>query len=425
MANDFQTGAFYSTTLPAGVRAYYEQLLLSTLRVNSIFVPFCITKEDFNARATSQIVYSEVFDTDPNWNALSESDLWLSGAHLDSRSITITVESHGDIMKFHDYVEVSNFFNNGDFRQLVGGKLGQNMIDYLDILAMNAHLTAPNVQYSDAAATSRFSLTAADLYDPDLGELAFTHLEELGIPGVMSVTDGGDVSVIGLTSPRVIHDIRKDTGWVDWKKYADPRIKLRHEAGAWGGVRYMKSNRLLLRNYGTVSNQTTLSADTVVGQGASASVDGFTVGQNTSTRYVTVVDSSGFSVGQYVTLHSQLVNDDDGAGGHAPSRSDGTQETRRITAIDSGGANRLSFDKPLLKPHTSGDYVTVGVTLSPIIVLGGPAVVYGVAERPNLVVPPKYDDLMRINRVGWRGYLKFQMFRPEWTEVIWTAVTTN
>jgi hypothetical protein len=58
-------------------------------------------------------------------------------------------------------------------------------------------------------------------------------------------------------------------------------------------------------------------------------------------------------------------------------------------------------------------------------VLGGPAVVYAVSERPNVVVPPKYDDLMRINRIGWRAHVKFQMFRPEWTEVIWTGVSTN
>jgi hypothetical protein len=300
------------------------------------------------------------------------------------------------------------------------------MVDYLDILALNAHLTAPNVQYAGTA-TSIYGLTAADLYDPDLGELAYTHLEEIGIPGVMSVSDGGGQAVMGLTSPRVLHDIRTQNSadWVDWKKYADPSIKTRHEVGSWGGVRYAKSNRLLLHNYGKVSNQTTLSASTVVGQGASATVDGFSVGQSTSTRFVTVDDSSGFTVGEYVTLHSQSVNQADGAGGYAPVRADGTQETRRITAIDAGGANRLAFDKPLLKPHAAGDYVTHGVTVSPVIVLGGPAVVYAVSERPNVVVPPKYDDLMRINRIGWRAHVKFQMFRPEWTEVIWTGVSTN
>jgi hypothetical protein len=129
MANALETGVILSTTLPAGQRAYYEQLLLEVLRVNSIFVPFCIVKEDFRARDTQQLVYTEVFDTSPNWNPLNESDVWLDGAHLDSRSITIGVERHGDVMKFNDFTEISNYWNSGDFTGLVRGKLGQNQVD--------------------------------------------------------------------------------------------------------------------------------------------------------------------------------------------------------------------------------------------------------------------------------------------------------
>lgn len=130
MTVTFNTGAFLSTTLPEGQRAYYEQVLLQTLRTQSIFVPFCTMKEDFAARDTEQLVYTEVFDTQPNWNALTESNLWLTGAHLDSRKITLDLEIHGDILKFHDYSELSNFWNSGDFRGLVEGKLAQNMVTY-------------------------------------------------------------------------------------------------------------------------------------------------------------------------------------------------------------------------------------------------------------------------------------------------------
>ena len=41
---------------------------------------------------------------------------------------------------------------------------------------------------------------------------------------------------------------------------------------------------------------------------------------------------------------------------------------------------------------------------------GGSSVVYGVGERPNVIVPPKYDDLQMVNRIGWRGFVKFQQF---------------
>jgi len=78
-----------------------------------------------------------------------------------------------------------------------------------------------------------------------------------------------------------------------------------------------------------------------------------------------------------------------------------------------------------MKAHAIDSWVTVGVSLTPTIILGGPAVVYGVGERPHPIIPPKYDDLMAINRYGWRGFLKFQMFRPEYVKVIWSAISTT
>jgi hypothetical protein len=427
---NYESGWIQSGTLPQGQRTYYESLLLATLRKLNIFVQFCLPKTDFRARDTGILTFTEVFDTSPDWSPIPEDTIWLTGAHLDSRQISITLERHGDTLKFGDYTELVNYWNSGDFSGLVRGKLGRNMVDYLDILAMNAHLTLPNVMYSDASITSRFDLTASHLYDPDRGGLARTHLEERDIPGIQSVDDADGQTVLAITSPRVVHDIRTNAAggtnkWLEVIKYANPSLKMRHEAGAWDGVRYIKSNRLKIRNFGKVSNQTTLSNDTVVGQGAIATLQGFSVGQSTSVRYVTVADSSGFSVGQYVTIHSQSVNDADGSGGYAPARADGGQETRQIVAIDSGGANRLTFDRPLMKPHASGDYVTKGVDLSPVILLGGPAVVYGVGERPTPVFPPKIDDHLMVNRVGWRGFLKFQMFRPEWGEIIWTGISDD
>ena len=98
----FDTGAFVSTTLPVGLRTYYEAMLLESLRQNSIFVPYCIVKEDFKALSTGTITYTEVADVAPNWNALTEATRWLEGGHLDSRQISISLEIHGEMLKFHD-----------------------------------------------------------------------------------------------------------------------------------------------------------------------------------------------------------------------------------------------------------------------------------------------------------------------------------
>ena len=171
-----------------------------------------------------------------------------------------------------------------------------------------------------------------------------------------------------------------------------------------------------------MTEQTTLAAATAKGQGSAATVDGvYSVGQSNSTRYVTVAtgEAANFAVGDTVTIHSQ--NAGDGAG-HPPVETDGTQETRRIVGIS---GDNVSFDKPLLKEHASGDFVTKGTPIHQSIFMGGAAVAFGIAERPTPTFPPKIDDLLMINRVGWRGMFKFQQFRPEWIEVHETSGTQS
>lgn len=426
MANAYETGALYSANLPEGQRTYYEALLLETLRTKSILVPFTTVKEDFRARDTGVIKYSEVMDTEPDYNSLAESGIWLPGAHLDSRSVQIELAIHGDVIKISDYNELVNYWAQGDLRGLVRGKLGQNQVDYLDILARNAFLSAPSAYVGYAGAKARFTLTSADVFDPDSAELIRTHLEEREVPGVAAVEDGGGQTIVCTTTPRVIHDIRVAAGskWLEVQEYMGTNRKFTSEVGMWGGVRFIKTRRLELKNYGLVSLQSTLNGATVAGQGAAATVDTvYSVGQTGSTRFITLASTAGFVAGENVTIHSQSVNVADGSGGFAPSWNDGTQEQRKIIEVING--TTMSLDRPLMKPHLSGDYVTRGVTLHASIFHGGPSVVYGIGERPNVYIPPKIDDLGMVNRFAWRGFLKFQQFRPEFTELFFSGGSTN
>ena len=416
MPNALETGLLTATGLPAGQRTYYEQVLLDVLRMKSILSPFCIMKEDFSARDTGRMTYTEVLDTEPNWNAVAESAVWLNGAHLDSRAITIDLEIHGDVIKLSDYNELTNFWNSGDFRSLCQGKLGQNLVDTMDILARNAFLSHPNKSFG--ACTSRATIEATNLFDPDMAELMRTHLEENEVPGVQAVTDADIAQLVCVTTPRVVHDIRTAaaSGWLDVNQYVGTQRKFTGEVGTWGGVRFIRTNRLRLRNAGLATNQSTLNGATVPGQGAAATVDGiYSVGQTGSTRTVPVVEESGFVVGTYVTIHDQTL-------GVTVLDSDGTQETRRIVAL---GTNTVSFDKPLLKAHATGDYMTKAVDIHASVFMGGPGVVYGVGERPAPVPLPVIDDLGMIRRLAWRGFFKYQLFRPEMFAVIETGGSTN
>ena len=417
MTDVLETGLLTASSLPAGQRAFYEQKLLENLRTKSILTPFTVMREDFRARDTGNIVYSEVLDTEPNWNPFSEDIVWLRGASLDSRSVSIDLEVHGDVIKISEYNELVNFWNQGDLRGLVDGKLGQNLIDHIDIMARNAFLEHPNKMFGGDA-TDRASLVqnASDYFLPTMGELARVHLEENEVPGVAAVGDGESKNIVCVTTPRVIHDIRTNAGsnWKEVQEYAGSGRIFSSEVGMYGGVRYIKTNRLRMRNTGLAVAQSSLDGATVPGQGAAQTVDKvYSVGQSTSTRTVPVATGEGalFSVGMYVTISAVGL-------GTTVLDSDGTQETRRIVAID---GDNLSFDKPLLKPHASGDYITNAVDVHASIFMGGPGVVYGVGERPHPVLLPVIDDLGMIRRLAWRGFIKMQLFRPEMFEVVETA----
>jgi N4-gp56 family major capsid protein len=291
----------------------------------------------------------------------------------------------------------------------------------LDILARNAFLSHPNKTFMGAGNVKRTDLGIADLFDPDVAETIRVHLEENEIPGVAAVGDGDGQNIVCVTTPRVIKDIRTSPAskWLEVQEYAGASRKFTNEAGMWAGIRFVKTNRLRLRNHGAVTTQTTLAADAAAGSGAAQTVDVvYTVGQSNSQRFITVTLAAGFAIGQYITIHSQNV----GAPGDPPIETDGTQETRRIVGIN--GA-QFALDKPLLKSHLAGDYVTNGLDVHSSIFMGGPGVVYGVGERPHVITPPKYDDLQMINRYGWRGFMKFQLFRPEYFEVVESAGSTD
>lgn len=409
MPDTYETGVVYSSGLPDWQRVYYDGVLMQTLRTKSILVPYSPKKTEFGAINSKQITMTEVLDLEPNWNPTSETTIWKKGMALDSRSLTLDLAYYHDIIKYSDHLDTWNYLNSMDAKGIIREKLGQSMVDFLDILCRNAYLTHPDKTFAGTA-TTRAGITASDLLDPDIAETIRIHLQEKEVPGIATNNPDSVATLVCLTTPRAIYDIRMQAGsqWVDVHNYIGDTVKLNGEIGSWAGVRFVTTQRLKLWNAGLAVNQTRLNGATVEGQGAAATVDGvYHPGQTGSTRTIPVDEESGFSVGDYVTFHDNTL-------GVTVLETDGTQETRRIVSL---GTNTISLDRPLLKAHANDDYVTKAVNIHASIFLGGPSVIWGIAEAPTVIVPPKYDDAMLINRIGWRMLGKFQYFRPEWFEV--------
>ena len=280
-------------------------------------------------------------------------------------------------------------------------------------MARNAYLQAPYKIFA-AAAANRAALIQTNVFTPDLAETVRVHLEERNVPGVQAVSDADIQTIICITSPRVIHDIRVASGsnWLSTHQYMDVAKKFNGEVGMWGGVRFLKTNRMVLKNAGTTIAQTTLNGATVAGQGAAATdLVVYTPGQAGSTRFITVVSATGLVIGKSITISAL-------ASGTTVREDDGSQETRRIVGI---AGLQISLDRPLGKAHATGDYVTYGIDIHTSIFIGGPGVVYAIGERPHVLNLPVIDDMAMIRRLGWRGFMKFQLFRPEMFEVVESA----
>ena len=289
----------------------------------------------------------------------------------------------------------------------------------LDLLARNAFSAVPSgYKIFGSDATNRAGIAADDYLALTQINSMRDALEDLEVPGVAATDDSQLKTLVMTTTPRVVSGIRNNnTAWTAAQEYAGAGRIFNGEVGEWGGVRFVRTNRLRLYNAGAVTAQTTLDGATVAGQGAARTVDTvYTVGQSTATPYITVADLTGLEVGQNVTIHDADL-------GAAVLETDGTTETRRIVGI-TVPTKRVALNKPLMKPHATGAYVTTGLDVHLSVLHGGPSVVYGVAEAPHPIAPPKFDDLMMVNRFGWRGFLKFQQFRPEYLQVCESAAPT-
>lgn len=411
----------------------YVPALLDTYRTNSIYRQFVDYLIDLGAAKTKKMVFTEMYDVEPVTDAITLRTLWLASAYLDSRSLSIDLEYHAGKLAVHKYDVLVNQWqaSGGDLMGVCRGQLGLMITEHLDVLARNAFLGWPYANYVGTASDFG-SVQAADKFDdPEDAEKIWIHMEEREVPMAQGIegTAHPDGTLLCITTPRVISDMRRAAGTL-WRAVGtyNPSMLVRGEEGMLNSVRFVKTNRNVLWNCGAVEAQTYLSAAAAKGEGAAATVDSvYTPGQPANTRYVTVDSAAGFAVNDRVTIGAKRTSAYGVTNGADPK--DGYFCTRRIVAID---GSHLAFDKPLLKDFStdlgSGKYgwVTKGRHVHMSVFLGGPrSIVCGVGQPPSVYTPAPIDDTMSMYRFTWDGLLKYQCFRPEVAEVLYSAGSTD
>ena len=227
---------------------------------------------------------------------------------VDGRSRRLTTARYGDKVQF---VETSNIFQmwklgkggQRDWRPVLRGLLGQNVIKKMEILSRNAYLNGPSDWHTFAGdATSigtigdndRFGIEAANQWNLRLGQT--------GTPVVP-----GDVAAAKLciVAPGAVYDFQESLKTANssdanmWKTSIEySGMHLRYEIGAYKNIRYVQApsdrygiNPAVLYNCGAIVHQTKVTAPINMGAGSpnpdDEVVDGvWRVGQSNVTHYI-------------------------------------------------------------------------------------------------------------------------------------------
>tara|TARA_Y100000310_G_scaffold328928_1_gene397902 strand:+ start:14488 stop:15561 length:1074 start_codon:yes stop_codon:yes gene_type:complete len=338
---------------------------------------------------------------------------------------------HGDKISLHKYDEAVTYWQSNGRRGLSAlcrGKLGQNMTDYLDILARNAFGASNFVMFSGAAtgtSDAHFDhLTASHIFDADDVMKVWLKASMNMAPMANNPTGPGG-TLVAITSPGVVYDIQNTAAasshWKSVQQYTNQPPISQYEVGQYKQARFLQSLRNILWNAGTTTSQTTVASDVTAGDGAPAVgtlVRGAyrTGGISGATNSVALTDASGFSVGDVLSFHKQRESDDNRAMWDDPVKFERT--------VYSISGNNVTFELPITRDLTASDtwYVTLGLNVHMTVFIAGPnGVVAGVGQRPMIHTPPPVDDFEAMMRFSWDANIKYQLFRPEHVYVVFSA----
>lgn len=406
-------------------------------------------------------IHTEMLDGDTDIDEIPMNANYIGvTTGVDSRSRTLSSTRYGDKVQLH---ESQNLFQqwkmNGsrDWRPLLRGLLGKNVIRKHEMLARNAFLKQPKEFWTFAGnATSFADLGSDDVFSPDILNAWNLRLGNTGSPIIPGDMAGAKLSIV---PPGVIYDFQRKLAtaeknessmWRDAQIYNGQGI--RYEIGAMKNVRFQEvpnnnygENQAVLYNAGAITAQYGVSLPIHLGDGApdpedkTALVDDvWAVGQKGVVHYIQLeaaADMSKFIIGETVTIHTKRTNYYGVENG--VDITSGKTITRRIVLIDSVN-KRLSFDRPILFKYeapfvaaaeggSSGTFyafVTKGRHVGFCLTLGSRCGIKGKIDRPIKFYEPRaVDDFESVWRFVWDSIEGYNLWEPNLFECHFCSVS--
>lgn len=380
---------------------------------------------------------------------------------VDSRARKLSSARYGDKVQLHESSNIFQQWNlsgGRDWRPLLRGLLGANVIKKHELLARNAYvgLTPSDFRTYAGSATDFASIGSGDVFDLDIINEWNLRLGNTGSPVIPG--DGANAKVC-MMPPGMVYDFQKQLAtasqnetalWRDVQLYAGNAI--RYEIGTHKGVRFVQvpnnkygENLAVLYNAGTITKQVGVSQAINMGDGApdpdvAADMvdDVWMVGQKGATHYVQCTsgsDLSSFAKGDIVSIHTQRTNAFGVTNG--VNILSGKTITRRIVKVDDS-LDQLVFDRPVMFNYntpfigtpdggaegTLYAYITKARHIGFCLILGARGGIMGEVARPIKFYEPKpIDDFESVWRFVWDAYEGYNLWEPNLYECHFAAVT--
>jgi len=437
----------------------------------SIFTPLIDWNTEPMRTGAQNTRFHELIEGDINTDALSMTAKYVDAFGVDSRQRNLTVSRYGDKVQMSLYDNIlTQFMKSGgkDWRPILRGLLGSNIVRKFEHLARNAFLKGPSAFHTFAgSATTIATIGSSDTFGLAIVNEWNLRLGNLGSPVVPGPVAAAKLAII---PPGVQYDLlsgiaaasgNESALWKDAHLYNDPSLILNYEVGTYKNLRFVVTpnnkygeNLGVLYNTGAISYQHGVTSRITAGDGApdpsTTQVDGtWYVGQSASTHYVQLESftAGDYAVNDIVSIHTARMSSA-GAGANGLTTGvafgvdplHGQTITRRVVTVDATN-NRLTFDRPVMQDYaaafTSADgsvttgtagtfyaFVTKARHIGMVLVMGSRGgIMGGVAKALTLYEPKPVDDFDSVWRFSWDSWHGYNIWEPSVFEVHFCAVT--
>ena len=418
MAGTVYSDLITTNALPDALRVIYSSELEFTSRPVLVYdqPAFVEPREDFSAKRGNQVVWTIYHQLAASIAPLVENTDILGGSVTDHQ-VSFKVQEYGNAIGTSEVLDLISY--HGPISNIVRTLLSPSEALTRDTLCRNMYWNANNRAILDGSlvgaayhfytggAASRAALNATtSVMTSEVARQAAYRLTVRRVPTI----GAQQPSYVCITHPSVTYDLRSDPYWKDAQLYAGATQIFNGEEGMIHGVRFIKSDRARIANGGNLitNGQQTLSAS-------------YAAGVN---QIVLTSGGSNYTVGQEITLHNTGVSTT--FGGQTWTAPDGQDATTEEMIIKTISTNTITFTQKTLLPHASGDFMTEGADVYPMIFQGGLA-----AMGKALVVPPEIrvslpvDKLRRLSYVGWYGLYGYGIVRDWAYDLVETLATQN